>query len=425
MKRNILFILAIAAFLVIGMMMYLKPAPPAETLSSDASWQAFAQEVAELGKLIEDAPVASDGRTRAEGYRSIARLLSTSLANFTDYNRAEYPNFFRFPNQVARIGWDNPDNVYYTAPLRGDHDYRIRGNLGTAKFSSFMVYSGIIGYTPITDMRMITGTNSQNINIEENGDFEVYLSAKPHDGNWLQLEPDANNIIIRQLFDDWENAQSGWLEIINLTTLNQPPAPLTGNDLQEQLLSATKLVSGIRQTLTLATRVLFSVKIGDNELLAPKPGRLAMTDPSQVTALGHFKLEPNQALITTFAKTDCAFTNIQLANAWQESLDYTNHQSHLNSHSTHVDTDNQIRYVIAAKDPGVPNWLDTTGLSEGSIFARWTHCEKHPDTVSNQVVDLSSLRKHLPADTPYVSATERTKAIHIRKQSMSRRYAGG
>jgi hypothetical protein len=26
---------------------------------------------------------------------------------------------------------------------------------------------------------------------------------------------------------------------------------------------------------------------------------------------------------------------------------------------------------VAPKDPGVANWLDTTGLHEGTLFVRW------------------------------------------------------
>lgn len=425
MKKNLITIVVIAAVLLLGLLALLRPEPSAEALSSDKAWLQFSRDVAELGELVQSAPVAQDERTRAEGYRSIGRLLTTAMAHFSDHNRPEYPNFLRFPNNVARIGWDNPDNIYYSAPLRGDHEYWIRGNLGTARFSSFMMYSGIIGYTPITEMRLVDGVDSSQLQLDENGNFEIYLSAKPHAGNWLQLAPDVKNIIIRQMFDDWQNAQSGWLEIINLTTLGQSPAAFTAAQLQQQLASTIEFVTGIRKTLTLATRLLFSIRIGDNELLAPKEGTMEMSDPSQQTSFGHFKLSPEQALIISFPKTECLFTNIQLANPWQESLDYTNFQVHLNNHSTRVDSDGVIRYVISAADPGVPNWLDTTGLAEGSIFARWTLCQSHPQQVDSQLVELSQLSDHLPTETPVVSKAERDEAIAIRRQAMSRRYAGG
>ena len=51
-----------------------------------------------------------------------------------------------------------------------------------------------------------------------------------------------------------------------------------------------------------------------------------------------------------------------------------------------------MRFVIAHRDPGVPNWLDTAGHRRGTVGVRWVG----PDVVdvlpSTRVVPLSSLR---------------------------------
>jgi hypothetical protein len=45
------------------------------------------------------------------------------------------------------------------------------------------------------------------------------------------------------------------------------------------------------------------------------------------------------------------------------TLDWTNAQNSLNRRQAAVDRDDVLRAVVAPKDPGVQNWLDTTGYS--------------------------------------------------------------
>ncbi len=35
------------------------------------------------------------------------------------------------------------------------------------------------------------------------------------------------------------------------------------------------------------------------------------------------------------------------------------------------DDDGMVRFVVAYTDPGVPNWLDTTGRPAGFLTVRW------------------------------------------------------
>ncbi|MBW2396307.1 MAG: hypothetical protein JRG95_18800 [Deltaproteobacteria bacterium] len=134
------------------------PNPPARTRSLiynaqtteqesvNASWQEFAREIEALGDLGEDAPFNRDEQTAAEGYRHLARFLSTMIATETDRNHPEYPRFTRFPNSVAQIGWNDPDNPYPSFFVRGDHEYVLRGNLARFDLLTISVYSGMLGY---------------------------------------------------------------------------------------------------------------------------------------------------------------------------------------------------------------------------------------------------------------------------------------
>ena len=56
---------------------------------------------------------------------------------------------------------------------------------------------------------------------------------------------------------------------------------------------------------------------------------------------------------------------------WLETLDYTRHRVTLNNHSAALEADGTVKVIVAARDPGHPNWLDSAGHARGTIGARW------------------------------------------------------
>ena len=71
-------------------------------------------------------------------------------------------------------------------------------------------------------------------------------------------------------------------------------------------------------------------------------------------------------------------------------------------------------------DPGVPNWLDTAGFKQGTIYGRWYDCSSNPLPTLKRV-KLSEVRDHLPADTPIVTPEERTTQLRDRVRGAQRR----
>ena len=62
---------------------------------------------------------------------------------------------------------------------------------------------------------------------------------------------------------------------------------------------------------------------------------------------------------------------MSLGNHWWETIDYANHQSSLNGFQAVIDDDGFFRAVVAGRDPGVTNWLDTAGHRQGPMIFRW------------------------------------------------------
>ena len=402
--------------------------PQSETQEElNTAWVQFGEDVSALASVVENAPFNQDEQTAAEGYRHISRYLATFLAEFSDYRDPDYPQFARLPNMVARIGWDNPDNLYLSFPVRGDHVYQLRGNLSHFDFVTINVYSGMLGHTPLLDIRTISSFASDDLEADTNGDFFMTLSAEPTDGNWLKLEPDAYIVIVRRVVSDWQHTEEGRWEILNQTTLGvgspRPDPALIRKNLED----AVTQVESLRELFTLAHRATFQLALSPNEASEPAvtDPNIPMADPFQAASRGYFNLQENEALIIEVADTDCRYSSIHLANPWMESLDYASRQTSLNHSNTYVDTDGQIRYIISHSDPGFNNWLDTTGLTEGSFCLRWTICDSYPTDISSRVVELAEISVNLPAVTPRITPMERKQVIANRQAAISRRYAGG
>ena len=107
-----------------------------------------------------------------------------------------------------------------------------------------------------------------------------------------------------------------------------------------------------------------------------------------------------------------------------ESLDYANHVVSLSGHQEEPDVDQVTRNVIAHDDPGVANWLDTTGLERGFVTFRWTYTVPPTEMprVSATKVPYAEIRQHLPAGTRTVAADERYEQIRVRQRHVQRRY---
>ena len=92
----------------------------------------------------------------------------------------------------------------------------------------------------------------------------------------------------------------------------------------------------------------------------------------------------------------------------------------MNGFTARTDADGLFRTVISAQDPGVPNWLDTTGLRTGIIQARFEGCDSWPE-FKTSVIKVADVRSHVPADTPMITAEQRDASIRVRRKGAQMR----
>jgi hypothetical protein len=86
-----------------------------------------------------------------------------------------------------------------------------------------------------------------------------------------------------------------------------------------------------------------------------------------------------------------------------------------------VDSDGVVGLVIAHDDPGVHNWLDTQGLSDGNLGYR-NLMSQNPATFRSKLVKRAEVLEHLPTDTAMTSPEERVTQLWERYRAIKLRF---
>jgi hypothetical protein len=110
-------------------------------------------------------------------------------------------------------------------------------------------------------------------------------------------------------------------------------------------------------------------------------------DPEIFYLHAYWTLEPGQAWVIETDVPDCPYWNFQLDNWWMESLDHERKIT-VNKHTATLE-DGRLTLVVAEKDPGWGNWIDTCGHTSGTALLRWLGAAEHPIPTC-RVIDLEA-----------------------------------
>ena len=397
-----------------------------DTALIDSEWRTLVAPLLPIAaRLAEEFPQASDPLLRQELYRFIYSQLGAGFMHLA-YASAEHPdlipNWTQVFNNAAGL---NPDSVYQFTPLADDGVYRVSGFRGSVRIIDFQLGdSPSFTYGKAND-RGTFGPTFANYDVDDlhigaGGAFEFVLSAeRPKDlkGDWRALPPKSNYLLIRQIAYDWVHETDGRMAIERLDSPAAKPRE-----------RAADIRAALEQIPAWAEHwVRMSIGVGKGA--RAEPGKVEMIDmtkdqggrATQIYLRGRFELAADEALVVELRPGQCRFWNLHLANELSQTLDFMHHQIGLNGFTAKADSDNTYRLVIAATDPGVPNWLDTTGYTRGFFWGRLDRCDQHPEPVVSKY-KLATLREHLPADTPTVSAAQRDAALRLRRQGAQLRH---
>ena len=349
-----------------------RPDPP----TFAGPWRGFCEDLQQLGELVENA-AGADPLDRAEGYRYLTRLLRLGLEMQLEHSSARHPSFYSLSHETAKIGADNPDNVYLNAAVDGRFAYEITGHAGDAPYLSF----GTKENRYAIDGRMIsTGElDKADLRIAGDGSLRLVVSAERVSGNWLPMTRHSNMVIVRQTFNDRAREAPARLSI---RRLEPDPAYdlLSPALLEQQLHQALAFVAGTAKTF-LGWVERFKAghrnrfELGDQSFYQAAGG-----DPNICYVYAFWELEKDDEVLQVRSRVPrCELWNFQLTNLWMESLDYRFHPVHLNHANAVLDGDGLVRiHVSHLPIPGLRNNLVTTGHRRGVMLMRWIGAAEHP-----------------------------------------------
>ncbi|WP_028008043.1 hypothetical protein [Solimonas flava] len=319
----------------------------------------------------------------------------------------------------TRWAYDNPDNAYRTIPIAPDGRYLVRGRRhgdGPADMSFSLIDDTVTQGT-------VAYLDGKALATDGDGRYALTIDGDPAGERAAHLRSDAGTVqlFVRSNLGDWAQEEHDTLEVERLDLAPEQAAELDDATI---VASASRFLLKSGPVYGLALLGLKTMAAPLNTLPAPSrtqtPGALI----TQANSFGHFRLGDDEALLISFDPGGAGYWVVPVTDPWMLSVDPGRYSSSLNSRQALADADGRYTFVVAVRDPGVHNWLDTAGLHEGTMMLRWQRLPAgggHP-AVAARLVKLQDLAAALPPGTRRIDADERRRLLAARQAAYARRF---
>ena len=358
----------------------------AKRLMTGAAWEDFCDNLKNAGRIVEEfGDVASD-QDRAEWYRFLSRMVRNGFERFVENCEPERPRLRDAPWRQS-INVQHPDQDHLMCELvDGSHDYRIYGNRGGLPYFVMATWTapqpddfGARDWAPLgtaglelfdpSDLSTTSFLASGDIDFDAEGNFEVLVSQRPRERNWLQLSPDTTGILIRSVHHRRAEEADA---VMQIERLDQPsPRPTTPDEVSRGLAKAGQAVLGYAEL----------VRAWWHDNLSKRPNEIVFSENTYLSnggvldrlhGFGSWHKPSGSALVIDFHPPPCESWILQLCNLWQENLDvYEDAQGYLTKFNARYEGDGSVRVVVADDDPGLGgNWIDSFQHQSGVFSLR-------------------------------------------------------
>lgn len=363
-------------------------------------------------------------REQEEGYAYLAGMAHLALGRAFVSADMDYPRFVSCINPFSRWGLENVDNLYLCADVRPGVDYLVKGNVGDCADVVYETLTKMVGDDGSSLGEGIGSIDLDTLQVEPSGDYSLLVAAERGEAvNYLQAGPDVGTVFLRKTVNDWGAGDTGWQTIEAIGDVPAPNRFDAPGDTDLLWSRAAELLSNQVNFLDAFSKTWPST-FQANTVSVPT-SKASGYLPGQFNSAGVFDLGADECLLITTDAVECRHMSLAAGHyQWFNSFDGGVTPSQLNRDQSHLGSDGRYHYVVAAKDPGVPNWIDTSRHTRGFLFLRWQGVRGHaPLAPSVEVVDLADVRSSLPDDTPVVTAQERLIRVRGRRLALDRRYA--
>lgn len=300
------------------------------------------------------------------------------------------------PARPAFVPWVTPsrrwmdngrDSLYWMAPVDGHHRYRLAGRRGEECYLSLTVYAGDPGHP----QKVVLNRNHVDLAVAEGGEWSI------------ELEPpaDACYVITRQYLTDPLHMVPGRFTI---EVIDGPGPDAAASPEDTPLAARWRAAAAFLRAMTVpapspSVRPPAYVSTTPNVMGDPSAWRDdeggGRGTPDQTYALGPYALGPDEALVMDVQFPSCAYASAAVWNRFSQTVDRRFHRSTINHLEAEREPDGTARLVVAHRDPGVANWLDTGGRPRGTVFWRFLLADWPPPPIVCTVVPIGAVA-HLP-----------------------------
>ena len=381
-----------------------------EDVDIATAWSHLLRKLEDAAHTVDSEPANRNRLDRAAGIRHLLVLLAAGLDEALRFDPDPILRVQRTStDDVVTWGMECPDCLYTRAVMRGGESYRLFGNRGSARYVGLQTMNGIAS---------TANCLVDELEMDTNGDFEVVLSAEQREGNWMRIEGAHPILTVRHFFYDWDTEVPSSLHIERLGDPVEAAVPAVDADVavSRQLVALGEFVND-----NLEFFLQFGAAAPANGFLPPIDRTAMGAAAENKPVIGRWELDPDEALILEVEPPDGVYWSFSLGNPWWETIHYGRHQSSLNAHQVAMDVDGLVRVVVCGRDPGVANWLDTAGHSNGAMILRCVRTATAP-TPRARLVPFDDIASTLPADTMRVTADERAATIDRRRRAVLERF---
>ncbi len=335
--------------------------------------------------FLEGDRALGDEVSVAEGYRFLTQILevASKIYLFADPAR---PEIIPITSATLKWGGDNSDAFYYFAPVSAAHRYRIRGQRGDACYLSVCVYAGPDDGR--WSNRIVSNLNDRTTEFQPDGSFELMVSAVPDHNpshppaNWLKLDAEAVALVARDYHVDPAHGRKTTYAIETIDPV-PPPAPLDDANAAARFRAVANFIS---ELLMISPLPVAAAPNTITDVWKVPDITYGWAAPDAHYAGGSFELQDGEALVIEGRSPECAYWGIMLWNPFMQTFDYRYERIGINGKQVRYEADGSWRIVIAARDPGQPNWVSTAGHNRGRIWFRWFLAAETPQQPVARVI---------------------------------------
>ncbi len=377
-----------------------------DRLVSGQAWDDFCDTLKVAGRVIEGFGEEPSDVERAEWYRYLSRMVRNGFERMVENCEPDRPRLRDAPWRQS-INVQSPDQDHLMCEfVDGAYEYRIRGNRGSVPYFIMATWSapqpadlgardwaplgvsGLAEFDP-TNLTTTSFVSSRDLDMDDDGNFEVVLSQTPPSRNGLAMQANTTGILIRTVFSDRSSVTTPTMEIERLD--DPKPRPVRPAEMAEGLAKAGQIVLGYAE--------LVRAWWFDN--LSQRPNTIDFSEATYLSnggvldrlhGFGCWQKPKDHALVVRFVPSPCEHWILQVCNRWQENLDiYEDGQGYITKFTSSVESDGSILAVLADRNPGIGgNWIDTFEHDAGVFSLRLIQTEGAPE-VSLQVVSIAAL----------------------------------